>query len=69
MTKPLQLHSTLSHYLDHAWLCVENVGMRKLIAAVFLSIAICVGSVGVSAAADLRQGLVSKALSHLTVGN
>jgi len=42
---------------------------QKLIANVLLSIAICVGSVGVSAAADLRQGLVSKALSHLTVGN
>jgi uncharacterized protein len=57
MTKPLQLHSTLSHYLDHAWLCVENVGMRKLIATVFLSIAICVGSVGMSAAENLQKGL------------
>jgi hypothetical protein len=42
---------------------------QKLIATVFLSIAICVGSVGMSAAADLRQALVSKALSYLTFGN
>ena len=56
MTKPLQLHCTLSHYLAHAWLCVENVGMRKLIATVLFSIAICAGTIGVSVAGDLQKG-------------